>query len=152
MSYHVTILRTRAGRRLPIERAEVESAIASRPGLVATVNGGGGLDVRIAGHGGAAPLLVWDDGELRATDPAPATLELMIELAAALGGGARVRGDDLETYRAPGDAYRHPDDADDLEEARREIRSARRGERAGTIAPFVLAFLILLIYGYCWHR
>jgi hypothetical protein len=40
----------------------------------------------------------------------------MLEIARALGQGARVRGDDGETYETDGKTFRHPDDAAAAEE------------------------------------
>jgi hypothetical protein len=46
--------------------------------------------------------------ELTAKEPNKTQVQLMIEIAQALGG--RVRGDDLETYRTPTETFNHPDD------------------------------------------
>jgi hypothetical protein len=46
--------------------------------------------------------------ELTAKEPTERQIELTLEVAHALG--ARVRGDNLETYRTPTDTFNHPDD------------------------------------------
>lgn len=38
MGYHVTIVRTKQGRPVPITRAEVEAVLATRPDLEAKAN------------------------------------------------------------------------------------------------------------------
>jgi hypothetical protein len=50
----------------------------------------------------------FSEGELWTSNPSMPLLEPMIELAGYLG--ARVRGDELETYRTVDDRYIHPDD------------------------------------------
>jgi hypothetical protein len=121
MSYHVEIVRTRGGHEVPISVAEAAEAAGHLGGLAVSFDGRGGLEL---GRQGAAPSLTWQGGRIWTGAPDPETLALMIELAAALGG--RVRGDDLETYRAVDDTYLHEDDAPAIEEASRErIRALR---------------------------
>ena len=49
-----------------------------------------------------------DETEMSTKEPTEHQIELMLEVATFLG--ARVRGDDFETYRTPTETYDHPDD------------------------------------------
>jgi len=112
MGYHVTILRTKAGRPDPISRDEVVRALASMGGRLA-------LDPAVPqamqlvepSKGEASELLLMDEGELWAKSPGDEFVALMVELADLLG--ARVRGDEFETYRAHDDVDVHPEDAEE---------------------------------------
>ena len=71
----------------------------------------------------------------------------MLDLAAPLG--ARVRGDEGETYRTPTESYVHPDDA---RRARADDAAVAARRWAKTLAPVVIAMLLGLVYGYCTRR
>ncbi len=151
MSYHVEILRTRAGQEVPLTPAEVTAAAAGLGGLAVTPDERGGVEVARAG---APPLLSWQDGRLWAGNPEPETLALMIALAGALGG--RVRGDDLESYCSPDETYVHPDDAPEVEEDLRARALARRRRtwmqfrvHAAIFGTFIL---LALLAAFCSRR
>jgi hypothetical protein len=147
MSYHVTILRTHGGKQLPIGREEVVAAVESRPDLQASPGDDGTLDVTVKARGEESPVLVWQDGEVWTRNPDADTLRLMIELAEALG--ARVRGDELETYRSPTESYVHPDDAAAVWVAKADVSKLIARHRVMRFIPLVLFFALALLYGYC---
>ncbi|WP_242342079.1 hypothetical protein [Anaeromyxobacter terrae] len=51
MSYHVTILRTHAGKQLPISREDVVGAVESRPDLQASPGDDGTLEITVKAGG-----------------------------------------------------------------------------------------------------
>lgn len=123
MSYHVAIVRTKNGARAPVSRAEVDALLASRPDLGSRPTEGGGLEIL-----GGDTLLWFQHGEIWTRNPDDATLRLLLELAAPLG--ARVRGDELETYRTVDETYVHPDDREEARAARQESADVLRNTRA----------------------
>jgi hypothetical protein len=110
MGYHVQIVRTRAGQPQPISREEVEAALAAMGGRLA-IDRNHAADVQLIdpAKGDESELLILQDGELWTSTPGEPFIALMIELAEKLG--ARVRGEEYETYRGVDDVYDHPDDA-----------------------------------------
>ena len=155
MSYHVTILRTTSGKKIPIVRDEIESIIASRKDLQVTSEGEGQWYIKtIAPPGPSGATLTWEGGEIWTKNPDEATMALMLELAAALG--ARVRGDELETYRTVEETYSHPDDRAETEAAQRAtrevIRSTRRKQWALNAALLATLMLLAMIVSYLSRR
>jgi hypothetical protein len=136
MGYHVTILRTRGKESLPIAEDDIERAASALPGwrydrAERTLHADGGLQLWFA------------DGELWTKNPDDTALARMIALADALG--ARVRGDEGETYRTPDDAYAHPDDEDERRAAAAASeRWARRERRTWMFRGIVVALLVIL--------
>jgi hypothetical protein len=136
MGYHVTILRTRGKASLPITEDEIERAAAALPGgrydrATHTLHADGGMQ------------LWWQDGQLWTKNPDDDGLDHMIALAAALG--ARVRGDEGETYRSLGDAYTHPDDEDDQRAAAASSdRWRRRARRTWIVRGIIVALLVIV--------
>jgi hypothetical protein len=108
MGYHVTILRTGAGIRQAITEDEVRRAIVPMAGRFGIFPGTEEFWLYQPALGDASEILVLSDGELWTKSPGEPFVELMIELAGYLG--ARVRGDELETYRSLEEVYIHPDD------------------------------------------
>jgi hypothetical protein len=152
MSYHVTILRTEGEREIPILRDEVERLVAAHPEFRVTVRDADQIVFSATGPSFDDHFLVYSGGNIWARNPDDPTLTRMIELAAALGGGARVRGDGLETYRSAGDPYVHPDDAPEVEWAalERSSRVRRRKAMAGlkwVFMAFVLATIVMRCCG-----
>lgn len=126
MGYHVTILRTKAGRPDPISPDEVVRALASMGGRLAVdPNLPQAMQLIEPSKGELSELLFVDEGELWAKSPGDEFVALMIELAELLG--ARVRGDEFETYRAHDDVVVHPDDA-------QVLRAGQGGDRRGASA------------------
>lgn len=145
MGYHVTILRSRARRQVPIARSEVEAAVAARSDLVATPRGDE-LEITFPAEGGSSPLLNWQDGEVWTSNPDERTLQAMLDLAEALG--ARVRGDELETYRSVNETFIHPDDEEDVRLARSSSRALLWRSRIKGFSPVLVMILISLAYGF----
>lgn len=145
MGYHVTILRSRARRQVPIGRDEVETAVSARTDLRATPREDE-LDITFAAEGGSSPLLIWQDGEVWTNNPDERTLQVMLELAEALG--ARVRGDELETYRSVTETFVHPDDEEDVRLARSNSRRLLWRSRVKSGIPLLVFFLVALAYGF----
>jgi hypothetical protein len=134
MGYHVTILRTRGGEPDPITRAELDHLLSARPDLREAEEDGFRI---IAGKrtDGSDVSVAWTDGELWAKNPDDETVQWMLELASALG--ARVRGDELETYRTVDESYLHPDDRELLRASEEESRAMRRRNRRWQLMPKV---------------
>jgi hypothetical protein len=138
MGYHVTILRTRGKASLPIIEDEIERAAATLPGwrydrAARTLHAEGGMQ------------LWWQDGQLWTKNPDDDGLDRMIALADALG--ARVRGDEGETYRSLDDAYAHPDDEDDHRAAAASLDRWRRRERRTWIVRGIVVALLVILAG-----
>lgn len=150
MGYHVAIIRTKAGAPHPITRDEVLRALPALNGRLAQHAGRPGeLDLVDPAKGEASELLLFHGGELWADTPGDDFIALMIALADQMG--ARVRGDELETYRSVDDAYSHPDDAQLIEAAR--AASAARGSpdwnewkaRLKTVGVFMGIGLVIIV-------
>jgi hypothetical protein len=137
MGYHLSILRTAEGRKQPIRRDELASVVAARADLQLEEGPRRSL---IRTGAGPEPVLVYQDGEIWARDPARATVELMLELASVLG--ARVRGDELETYRTPDDTFTHPDDRRAIAEAKASVRRMRAKARLVSWSWFAAALIL----------
>jgi len=143
MSYHVVILRTDRGRPVPIRREEVE-AVRAIAGLSAEDGKDGTLHLSSEPAAPGEPLLVWQEGEIWTANPSEATLRRMLELAAALG--ARVRGDEGETYRTVDETYLHPDDREAEAAARADVaRMIRRARRMRILLPILLFGAVALL-------
>jgi hypothetical protein len=136
MGYHVSIIRTTSGSGNPITIQEIIDLADKSPGFrvenQSSPSGSCALLV-YSRHGLDVCGLQLDEraGVLWTKDPEGDALEVMLNVAAALGG--RVRGDGNETYRTASDTYFHPDDQADREAAKAEdARSLRtwRGRRA----------------------
>ncbi|AKU21531.1 hypothetical protein [Massilia sp. NR 4-1] len=150
MGYHVTILRTIDGQLHPLSREEIHAAVAGMDGkLAAEHREGGELRLYRPLQGRASEIMILQDGELWAKNPGKAFLALMLELASKLE--ARVRGDELETYRTPDLTYAHPDDLPLIEAARVESRQqVRRVQRQGWIVRLAALGAVLLL-AYLWR-
>ena len=69
-------------------------------------------------------MLIWKNGEIWTKNPDRETLQVMLDLAERLK--ARVRGDELETYRTPEEIYKHPDDRVLIEASRKNVKQLIR--------------------------
>jgi hypothetical protein len=127
MGYHLTMLRTTGAASTPISEADVRAALPAMGGRLAAVGGSAPIELVDPGRGDTSAILIHDAGagELWSSTPDPEFVALMLELAGLLG--ARVRGDEYETYRTPDQTYPHPDDAAAL--ALQAAGMARRGRR-----------------------
>lgn len=134
MGYHVTILRTAAGIGQPITEDEVRRAIVPMAGRFEVYPGTDEFWLHQPALGDASEILVLSDGELWAKTPGEPFVALMIELATYLG--ARVRGDEGETYRSVDDTYLHPDDQTERDMAQPPGPRGGSGPRASREAPW----------------
>lgn len=140
MGYHVTILRSAAGRQQPITLDEARAAAASLDGWEYTDSPPG--FARECEEGVLS--LRYSDGELWTKNPGAWELDQMVRFASALG--ARVRGDEFETYRSADDTYNHPDDvqlAKEAGDASRPLLEAHLREQR-RIRNGIIAFFIAL--------
>lgn len=150
MGYHVTILRTADGAQEPITRSELLGAVARHPELQVR-EADATLEITAAPPAEDNFLLIWQDGEIWTKNPSDDLLVLMLRLADDLG--ARVRGDELETYRAPDETYVHSDDRAAVEQnaaaARRVAVRARRGRwvRVALVAAVFIGIVVRALRG-----
>jgi hypothetical protein len=155
MGYHITIMRAQSN---PILIEEVARAIGRMAGRLA-FDSDAQPDPQVyePGKDLESEIMLFEDGELWAKTPSSEFLALMIELAGLLG--ARVRGDELETYRTVEQTYSHPDDRELIAEAeamsQRMLRQQRRRDWIARIATVsVLALLGLMYSAFAqasWH-
>lgn len=124
MGYHVNIVRTKGRQTIPITKEEVVGLATAFPEWKYDV----AQDALIAVDDSEEPPALWfTDGELWTKNPSNETITSMLALATHLG--ARVRGDELETYRTTNETYLHPDDAEEKEESEAQSRAWRRREQ-----------------------
>jgi hypothetical protein len=144
MGYHVSILLTQDGKQVPLQVEKVKELVSSMPHARIEVCSltDGDLDLVIETADSNTTRLVMQHGKLWTKNPSDTDIKTMIEVAARLG--ARVRGDEMETYRSDGTTYVHPDDEErhshDSVAIRREVFRSR-------LIPNVIkivAFLVLL--------
>jgi hypothetical protein len=133
MGYSVAIIRTAAGRRQRFSAEEIEAAAARLPGW--RYDPAAQTLERQAGSDEAGFWLDVGPLELEAKEPTEAQIGLMIELSRSLS--ARVRGDDLETYRTPTETYAHTDD----DQLRRATALPVAGRRSATTAQRVADYI-----------
>lgn len=115
MGYHVAIVRTAGAKQIPLTRAEIMGLPITFPDWRYDAEQEALIEVV---GGDDAPALWASEGELWTKNPSDATLAAMISFATHLG--ARVRGDEMETYRTVEDSYVHPDDARAVSALKRE--------------------------------
>jgi hypothetical protein len=150
VSYHVTILRTKGKQSIPITAEEVLALAAAFPQWEYDA-GQNALVSRESSE--TDPALWFSDGELWTKNPSEDTLSTMLEFAAHIG--ARVRGDELETYRTPTESYLHPDDAEakSASEAHTGMLIGRTrlksiALRAAVVGAFALIALLFVKLGF----
>ncbi len=112
MGYHVEILRS--GRAdSAIHEDEIEAVIGEKFGFRIERDGAGAIVRMHKKTANGEMVLVYEPpAALWIKDPDRAALQLMIEIAGALRKGARVRGDEYETYLTIDQTYTHPHDAE----------------------------------------
>lgn len=140
---------------MPIGEADVRQAVIRMAGRLELMPGKPGLWLYQPALGDESEIVIVDDGELWASNPSEPLLALMIELAGYLD--ARVRGDELETYRTVDDTYIHPDDRE-LAEQYPPPRPGRSPAWAvaramslrilGVVAGGILLGSVVLLYRY----
>lgn len=147
MGYHVTILRSSKGKRLPISLNEAVSAAKSIEGWIYTETP---PTFRYSGAEGSCALW-YQDGELWTKNPEDWGINAMLVLARRLE--ARVRGDEWETYDTD-KTYLHPDDIALQAEAETESKALLTPElkqqrliRNAIISFFVALGIIAFLIG-----
>jgi hypothetical protein len=154
MSYHVTILRTNDGRRVPITAFELEQAASSFEDMRISQSKSGPMHVDLTAHGAVQATLWHEDDEIWTKNPSREVMLAMLALADRLG--ARVRGDELETYRTPEDYYNHPDDERERKLAavtsKNYVRSTRRNQFILNAAIFLTFVVLCLVAATCSER
>ena len=136
MGYHLTILRTNGMQNIPINQKEVECLPSTFPEWqydakqIALVSVDDSDD---------APAIWFTDGQLWTTNPSDETIASMLILAKYLG--ARVRGDELETYSSVDETYTHPDDKEALAELEAESKALPNHSKIRSLVLRVLAFI-----------
>ena len=150
MSYHVTILRTKNGKQDAISSSEVEDAVAAMDELKMKPRTHGRFEISPSMHGGQDTLLIWQDGEIWTKNPDDKTIQMMLNLAKRLG--ARVRGDEFETYKTPHESYQHPDDLASIQSSRQTsqkiVRTAKRQQRLLIGVIFGIFILLAFLVSY----
>lgn len=149
MGYHVTILRTSGAQQIPIKDDEIKGIPKAFPEWQYDPEQGALFG---PAEEEGAPALWFSDGGIWTSNPSSGTLAAMISIAGHLE--ARVRGDEMETYRSAEDTYLHPDDAAESVRIGVERRqSARvwtwkqRGFNAAIFGGFVSAIVCLKWFG-----
>lgn len=104
MSHRVAVVRTP-----PIAYDEFVRTAAGAAHLVVAAGPDGELRISVLRAGGLVQALDWRDGTIEAIDPESDVLAVLIALADRLG--ARVRDEDLLSYRTPFETWEHPEDA-----------------------------------------
>ncbi|HEY0062343.1 MAG TPA: hypothetical protein VGC21_09500 [Telluria sp.] len=150
MGYHLTILRTSGAHPRPISLTELTAALAVLGGRLALSRADdGALHITDPARGDASPLLILDEtvGELWSSGPDDQFISRMIELGNLMG--ARVRGDEYETYRSVDQPYIHADDHALLAEQEAALPRARWTIwhwRAGFIGVWLVAMAAVMLW------
>ena len=114
MGYHVQIIRKKNGSIDPIKPSEIEELVKTTPNSrIASSNlKSADFDLIVSENQQEICWLTLQRGELWANNPNEVQISAMIKIANQLG--ARVRGDEYETYRSPTESYFDADDADEI--------------------------------------
>ena len=141
MGYHVHILRTKNGAPDPISEEEISSAISGEPELHFTGN---------CVERNKQFFLSYDNGELWLKNPEERDMIEMVSIAEKIG--ARVRGDELETYTSTGQAYIHKDDEQLVLETEKLNANMRRDTKRRQYLLNICIFgsfsLFLIVFNY----
>lgn len=139
MGYHLTVLRTEGFRTLPIPRSEFVAEARRMPELILSV------DETSAGYIRAGELratIFWTEGVLWTKVPDEDVVTVLISLAERLQ--ARVRGDDLETYRSAHETYVHPDDAQHIAQRDAQVARIRFRERVWSVTRVIVLVAVVV--------
>ena len=126
MGYHVSILRTSGHQQIPLTENEVKEAIATLSDFCFGFDVNHDPIVEIKKGDQPYPCLWLQKGELWTKNPDDETIDKMCELADVLN--ARVRGDEMETYKSSQEAYDHPDDSVFHKAAEKSLKTHRHRE------------------------
>ena len=150
MGYHVEILRTQGDQLLPISKNELESLVSCTPNLRIEESMLGEADLLFLQGDREICRLTLQHGRLWTKNPEEEEMLAMLDIAPKLN--ARVRGDELETYRSLHEYYVHPDDEKALrklkEESSRSIKISHRKTIIINAIIFGIFILIALIFTY----
>ena len=136
MGYHISILRTE-----PIEGQEISEAL-NRLGIGFYEESS--RSATLWTERGEAITLFLQDGELCAKGVNSAALKAMLSLASSLN--ARLRGDELETYRSETDTYLHPDDENLLKDSETvRLHHLNRAKRRKQVANVLRGIALLAL-------
>jgi hypothetical protein len=143
MGYHVSILRTKNGQPSPISEIDVIAALKNSPQWIYEKSSSSAT----LSQPDKDDVCLWlQDGELWTKNPDERGIDAMITLANLLD--ARVRGDELETYRTSTETYVHPDDQAAAKQAQQINQGyARRARRRNFVfrSYQVLTLLTLIV-------
>jgi hypothetical protein len=137
MGYLVSIVRT-GGPERKIRQEEIVSVVEGKFGFELERDDSGTIVQASREADGEEVVIFYDGSELWTKNPSEWSLGVMIEVAAVLGNGARVRGDEGETYENVTKTYTHPDDAKLIERPRMDWKGLL------SWAPPVIAVLVLV--------
>jgi hypothetical protein len=139
MGYHLTILRSSAKRQLPIP---LDEAVVAAQGLEGWRYSEAPPTFEYQSGEGTCTLW-YEDGELWTTNPEAWGIRAMQALAQRLG--ARVRGDEWETYDGER-TFSHPDDRALRAEAERASQAQLAGELRAQrlIGLAIIGFFVVL--------
>lgn len=146
MGYHVRILRRQNGNKVPIKRSDIEAVVSASANLRIEPprSAAEELYLVITQDGKDISWLPLQQGELWTKNPDQDELQAMINVARLLG--ARVRGDEFETYRSVNDTYFDLADSEERAKAQQEserlLRPLRRQE--SRIRLFIILFFMVL--------
>jgi hypothetical protein len=150
MGYHVAIIRA-----VPITKDEVVALACDSEEWKYDPE----QNALVSRHDTTEAAALWfSDGELWTKNPTEELITKMITLAEKLK--ARVRGDELETYRSATETYFHLEDRSERDRADTEAKSVARRFRirqwlfnAAVMGTFLLVILFLKWVGFLdWHR
>jgi len=108
MSNHLSIVRSKGGADITIPLADLRRLVLAHPQCQLKTNPDGSANL-IAQSSEGVFQVYWSPNHLWAERLDERFINPLIEIATLLG--ARVRGDESESYRSRDDTYIHPDDA-----------------------------------------
>lgn len=148
MSYHLTILRSENGK---LQRISLDEAIAATSHLRGWVFDGRQNSFEFSGFEGSVTLW-FQDGELWTEFYDAWQFAPLLALAEQLG--ARLRGDEFETYSSAETTFSHPDDVQLQRESKAKSKplyaKQMRQEkyiRNGIVGVFVLLGVVAFLIG-----
>lgn len=140
MSYHLTILRTANGKQ---QNISLDEALAAMSELGGWIFNGVQNSFELTGREGSVTLW-FQDGELWTSSSEDWQFAPLLALAEQLG--ARVRGDEFETYRSAETTFLHPDDVQlkRESEAKSKLLLAKNLRQEKRIKNGIVGFFVLL--------
>ncbi|RYY73345.1 MAG: hypothetical protein EOO52_18260 [Gammaproteobacteria bacterium] len=145
MSYHIQILRKRNGKLDSILKSEIEKLVKQMPNfrIESPSLSSAELDLIMLKNGVDKYRLTLQNGQLWAKNPDEVLIQAMIDMSKYLG--ARVRGDNLETYESLGVTYIHADDNLEFHSGQKTSDFyLKRHKRIKSFWWFVRFFLVLM--------